>query len=301
MSSRVLAALLAASIGWGLAGVGTRAAFGAGATTLTVAVARTSIATAAIVGYALIARVRIDATAWRHGALIGVLRIGTAPLLFIASLQYISAGVEGLIITLIPAATSALAALTLGETLRARQIAGLAVGLAGTSLIIISGETGLGAGEGSALIGGTLALGGVIAGSASGVLARKYAPLHRTEILAVPMFASGAAMVALLGWLTGGVEISNLEPEIWLLLIGLGLGSTLLPFAATLYASRHTTAAMVALTAYIAPLVGVIAGVLILDEVLTVPIVIGGSLTLVGVGLVGARRRRPARRPDSAA
>lgn len=300
MSSRVLAALLAASVGWGLAGVGTRAAFGAGATTLTVAVARTLVAATAIVGYALVVRVPIDRTAWRHGSMIGVLRVGFAPLFFIASLQYISAGVEGLIITLIPATTSALAALTLGETLRGRQIAGLAIGLAGTTLIIVSGETGLASGEGDAQLGGILALGGVVAGSTSGVLARKYAPLHRTETLAVPMFISGAAVVALIGFGTDGVETSDLGPEVWLLLIALGLGSTLLPFGATLYASRHTTAAMVALTGYVAPLVGVIAGVLILDEVLTAPILIGGAITMVGVGLVGGRRRRPAPRPESA-
>jgi drug/metabolite transporter (DMT)-like permease len=300
MSSRVLAALVAASIGWGLAGVGTRAAFGAGATTLTVAIARTFVAAAAITVYALVVRVRIDATAWRHGSLIGVLRVGAAPLFFIASLQYISAGVEGLIITLIPATTSALAAFTLGETLRGRQIAGLAIGLAGTTLIIVSGETGLGSGEGNALVGGALALGGVIAGSTSGVLARKYAPQHRTETLAVPMFVSGAAVVAFLGWFSGDVETSDLGPEVWLLLIALGLGSTLLPFGATLFASRHTTAAMVALTGYAAPLVGVVAGVLLLDEELTLPIVVGGALTMFGVGLVGARRRRAVPRPESA-
>ena len=45
MQSRVLAAPIAASLGWGLAGVWTRYFFGEGTTTFTVAVVRTLTAT----------------------------------------------------------------------------------------------------------------------------------------------------------------------------------------------------------------------------------------------------------------
>jgi drug/metabolite transporter (DMT)-like permease len=90
------------------------------------------------------------------------------------------------------------------------------------------------------------------------------------------------------------IAIAELEVSTWQLLIVLGLGSTLLPFAATLYASRHTTASRVALTGYVAPLVGVVGGWLLLDEVITATLLVGGVLTLVGVALATSARRRPA-------
>jgi hypothetical protein len=46
MQSRVLTVLIAASLGWGMAGVGTRYLFGEGVTTFTVVVVRTLTATA---------------------------------------------------------------------------------------------------------------------------------------------------------------------------------------------------------------------------------------------------------------
>jgi drug/metabolite transporter (DMT)-like permease len=296
MERRIAFTIAAASLGWGLAGVGVRAAFGQGASTMTVFATRTGFATIAVLLYAAITRTNVSATAWRHGTLIGVPRVGLAPLTFIASLQYISAGVEGLIITLVPATTAAMAAGMLGERLERRQLAGLATGLAGTAIIIVSGESGLAAGEGNALIGGALALAGVGFGSISGVLTRRYAPLHDTRSLTIPMFLSGTAVAALAGFATGDVQVSGLTAELWVLLVALGLGSTLLPFAATLYASRHTTAANVALTGYLAPLVGVVGGVMLLGEILTVPILIGGALTLVGVALVGGNRAAPVRK-----
>lgn len=291
MKARVLAALIAASLGWGMAGVGTRYLFGEGVTTFTVVVVRTLTATAAMVVVGLSSGARVDRAAWRHGSMIGVLRIGIAPILFISSLQYVSAGVEGIFITLIPATTAALAAAILGERLDRNQIAGLLIGLLGTLLIVASGESGIGGEGGDVRIGALLALCGVIAGASSGVLSRKYAPHHRTTDLAVPMFATGSVVAVAAGLLAADIEFSGVAATSWLTLIALGLGSTFLPFFATLFASSHTTAARVALTGYVAPVVGVVAGVLLLDEVLTLPIVVGASLALAGVVIVGRGRR----------
>lgn len=289
MRLRVAAALLAASLGWGLAGVGTRAAYLDGAGTLLVFGARTLVATAAVVIFALAVRRRTSIAAWRRGAMIGIPRVGLAPLMFMASLQYISAGIEALVITLIPATTASLAALFLHERLRRPQVAGLALGLAGTFVIVLSGESGLSDG-GNAILGGTLALAGVAFGSVSGVLARRYAPHHGTAALALPMFVSGAAVAVVAVGFVGLGDPSEVDASTWALLVALGLGSTLLPFVATLFASKHTSAAVVALTGYVAPLVGVIGGIVLLDERLTPVILLGGALTLAGVGLMSRGR-----------
>ncbi len=294
MQSRVLTALLAASLGWGMAGVGTRFVFAQDVTTFTVIVVRILTATVAVFFVWLGKRGGITRAAWRDGAIIGVLRIGLAPMLFISSLQYVSAGVEGIFITIIPASTAALAAVVLHERLGRNQILGLAIGLVGSILIVAVGDSGIGGDGGNVRIGAMFALGGVVAGASSGVLSRKYAPRHRTTELAVPMFVSGAVIAMAAGLIFQDVDLVGVDSTSWVVLIALGVGSTFLPFFATLFASRHTSAARVALTGYVAPVVGVVAGVILLDEVLTVPIMIGAAFALVGVAVAG-RARQPAR------
>ncbi len=293
MRTRIIAVLGAASFGWGLAGVGVRAVYQEGATTFTVVVVRTVVATLAVVLFGLVTRRVPNRTEWLHGSLIGILRIGLAPILFISSLNYISAGVEGLVITLIPVTTSALGAVFLRENLAKLQMFGLGLGVLGTTLLILSGDSGIADGSGNSVIGGSLALGGVLFGSISGILSRRFAPLHDTATLSIPMFVSGGLVALLGGLVANDIAIAELNTRSWQLLILLGLGSTLLPFVATLYASRHTTAARVALTGYVAPLVGVTAGALLLDEVITPAIAVGGLLTLTGVIMVGRKTTAP--------
>lgn len=293
MRTRIIAVLGAASFGWGMAGVGVRAVYQEGATTFTVVVVRTMVATLAVLLFGVYSRRAPNRKEWLHGSLIGILRIGLAPILFIASLNYISAGVEGLVITLIPVTTSAMGAIFLRESLTRSQMLGLALGVLGTTLLILSGDSGIADGSGNSVIGGGLALGGVLFGSISGILSRRFAPLHDTATLSIPMFISGALVALAGGLITDDLAIDSLNTRSWQLLILLGLGSTLLPFVATLYASRHTTASRVALTGYVAPLVGVTAGAILLDEVITPAIAIGGLLTITGVILVGRKATAP--------
>jgi drug/metabolite transporter (DMT)-like permease len=273
-----------------MAGVGTRYLFSEGVTTFTVIVVRILTATVAVMLVWLGNRGGITRSAWRDGAIIGVLRIGVAPMLFISSLQYVSAGVEGIFITTIPASTAALAALVLHERLGRNQIIGLAIGLVGSLLIVAVGDSGIGGDGGNVRIGAMFALGGVVAGATSGVLSRKYAPRHRTTELAIPMFIAGAVVAVVTGLIVQDIDLSGVDATSWVVLIALGVGSTFLPFFATLFASRHTSAARVALTGYLAPVVGVVAGVVLLDEVLTVPIIIGAVFALVGVAVAGRSR-----------
>lgn len=295
MQSRVLTALLAASLGWGMAGVGTRFVFSEGVTTFTVIVIRILNASAAVLLLWLGQGGGITRSAWPDEAIIGVLRIGLAPMLFISSLQYVSAGVEGIFITIIPASTAALAAVVLHERLDRNQILGLGIGLIGSLLIAAVGDSGIGGDGGNVRIGAMFALGGVVAGATSGVLTRKYAPRHRTTELAIPMFLAGAVVAVVAGLVSRDVNLAGVNTTSWVVLIALGVGSTFLPFFATLFASRHTSAARVALTGYLAPVVGVVAGVVLLGEVLTVPILIGAVFALVGVAVAGrVRSPRPA-------
>lgn len=281
-------------MGWGLAAVGVRYAFESDVTTFTVIGVRLGVAALAVSAFAVIARRSVTLQEWRRGAAIGIPRIAMAPVLLVASLQYISAGVEAILITLIPVTTALMAWIFLGEPQRPAQIAGFLIALGGAIFIIASGDSGLGSGEGDPLLGGTLALLGIVAAALSGVLQRRYAPYHGTTSLAVPMFISGGAIAFLIALAFRDFEPGGLDAPLWLLLVALGLGSTLLPFVMTLYASKYTTAARVSLVAYVAPIISIAGGIFLLDEVLTVPIIIGGALSLAGVALAGSGARAEA-------
>lgn len=294
MQSRVVVAIIAASMGWGLAGVGVRVVFAEGVTTFTLVVLRTLIATGVVVSFAMASRRRVDRKAWWEGALIGVPRIGLAPAFFIGSLNFISAGFEAIVITLIPVATAIMARFVLQEDLRRRQLIGLVLGVAGSIVLIASGESGIADGSGNALVGGALALGGVFFGALSIIASRRYAPQHDTATLAMPMFVSGLATALALALVFRDLEPGGVTVKAWWLTVALALFSTLLPFVATLWAARYASATQVSLTAYLAPVIGVLGGWILLDEVITLSIAAGGLLTLAGVYLVSRPQRRPA-------
>ena len=140
MSGRVLGALAASAFGWGFAAVGVRAAFEADVSTFTIIGVRLGVATLAVVVFAILTQQKVSREAWIHGSLIGIPRIGVAPVLFIASLQYISAGVEAILITIIPVVTALMGWVWLNEPQNRSQVTGFALALSGGLLIIASGD-----------------------------------------------------------------------------------------------------------------------------------------------------------------
>lgn len=286
MHPKALTAVVLASLGWGFAAIGVRYAFDEGVTTFTVIDVRLVVGMLAMVAYGYFAGSRPDREVWRRGALLGIFRTGLGPVLFIGSLQFISAGMEALFITTIPLSTGIMARVWLGEHLTRAQISGLLMGGVGVTVLILSGESGLGADEGSILIGGGLALAGSLSAAVAGVLNRKYAQLHATTDLAVPMFVSGTLVAVAASIVIGGVRLGDLDGGLWLLLVLLGLGSTLLPFTATLYAARFASAAQTAIPGYLAPIITLTAGIVLLDEVVTPAIVLGGVLAFAGALLM---------------
>lgn len=290
MHPRALTAVVLASLGWGFAAIGVRYAFEEGVTTFTVIDVRLVVGMIAMTAWGVLRGARPSRVVWVRGSILGVFRTGLGPVLFIGSLQFISAGMEALFITTIPLTTGVLAWLWLGERLTRGQAAGLLMGAIGVTVLIVSGESGLGEGEGSVLIGGGLALGGSLAAAVAGVLNRKYAQLHATTELAVPMFVSGTLFAVAVSLFAGGVRLGDLDLVLWALLIVLGLASTLLPFTATLYAAKYASAAQTAIPGYLAPIVTLTAGIVLLGEIVTPSIMLGGVLAFTGALLMTGGR-----------
>lgn len=275
--------MLVASLGWGTAGIATRAAFREGVGPYTVVGMRTLIATVAVLTYVAVRR-RCWPTRrwWGLGGLIGLTNYTIPTLLFVLAVQYASAGFLGLLGANIPPVTAVWAHLLLPEErLNRGKAAGLLLAVAGVTVLIATGESGLaeGARPGLAV---ALILVGIVVASFGGVHARMHAPGRHVLDLALPQFTLGAvvlipAMLALEG-LPRGISAAG-----WGLITYVALVGTVVPSLLFFWMLQRVSATTASLPSYVIPVIALGGGALLLGEQVTLIIGLGGLLILAGV------------------
>jgi drug/metabolite transporter (DMT)-like permease len=97
----------------------------------------------------------------------------------------------------------------------------------------------------------------------------------------------GSVQLALLAGATGQlVQISSIPLSSWLTIGYLVSVGSILTFSAFIYSIRHLPASLASLYAYINPLVAMVTGALVLNESITLNLIIGAVITVVGVYIV---------------
>jgi drug/metabolite transporter (DMT)-like permease len=227
-------------------------------------------------------------------ALLGILAYASPLLLGIVGQNWSTAGNASILILLEPVSIVFFAWMLLHEHVRWTQGAGLAVGLGG-ALVIVLGSAG-----DADLLSSTHLRGNAIL-AAHGILWGLYsplmAPLVATRRSVDVTFASMLWALALLlpaaaleapDWHGGPYLASALG---WTLALGIlaSFGATVL----WVWSLRFISPATVAPFVFLQPLAGVLAGHLVLHEVLTEQALLGGGLIAAGVLLVLLPARRP--------
>lgn len=204
--------------------------------------------------------------------------------------QFIPSGLTAVVNALVPVASLAIAVGVGQERLWATRAVGMALAVVGAT-VVASDE--LGAPESATavlvIVAATVAYGG------SAVYAKRHVSgRHPPLVVAFGQVAWSAVLVTPVAALTGPVPLPGRIGDTALLsLLGLGVLGTGLAFL-TFYTLVERVGATGATTVtYLIPVVGVTAGVLFLDEALTLAIVAGTALILVGVALTN--RRPPTR------
>ncbi len=196
----------------------------------------------------------------------------------------VDAGTAAMLINTGPILIAILAGLVLHEGFPPRLFAGCAVAFAGTVLIGIGSARS----EGSSLLGVALCL---VAAAAYAVAVVVQKPvLARVSSLQVTWLACIAATLACLPFaprLATETAAGGASAVGWV--IYLGLVPTALGFVSWAFALNRTSAGRMAALAYLIPVVAVVLGWALLDEVPARLAVVGGVLCLAGVYL--ARRR----------
>lgn len=224
-----------------------------------------------------------DGRQWLHigvsGLLVHALYLGGV---FVAIGMGLPAGVTALVVGMQPLLTATLAGRLLGETVLARQWAGLALGFAGVALVV-SGKLGADFGA-TALWPALAALFGITAGT---LYQKKFAPHFDWRSGSVAQFLPSALVTGAIVFATDGWRVAWTGEFLfalgWLVLV-LSVGAISL----LNWLIRHGSAVNVASLFYLTPPTTALLAWLLFGETLAGPALAGMALAVWGVYL--ARR-----------
>jgi len=189
----------------------------------------------------------------------------------------------GLLVVQIPVFTYAVACLARAERAERRRVLGIAVALSG-ALVIVFEHSGEGAGGGSTA-GNLLIVANCLSYAVYLVLARGLLQRFPTLVVIAWVFWCSLPAVPLLFhgvpvWPVGAAP-RVLASFAYTLVFG-----TFLAYLLNAFALARVPASTVAVFIFLQPLVAGAAGVLALDERITLPVVLAGALLLAGIVLV---------------
>lgn len=245
------------------------------------------------------------AAQWRMAVISGALMILGGNGVLSWAEQYVPSGLAALLVATVPLWFVGIAWLGPDrEPSRPLEIFGLLLGLAGVILLVAgSGEEVMLAGtSGRAGLWASLAIVGASISWAAGSLYHRRAALPRPGLFATAMtMLAGGALLLGTGVLRG--EVGALQPEaisarsLLALLYLIAFGS-IVAFSAYAWLLRAVRPALVGTYAYVNPVVAVLLGWWLADEILTGTMLIGAAVIVASVILVErGRLRTPRRRP----
>ena len=121
---------------------------------------------------------------------------------------------------------------------------------------------------------------------------KKAASFNPYFSLGLQMFISSIFLFAFVGATGASIPLSEIPMNSWLSIAYLVIIGSVLTFIAFIYALQKLPTELSSLYAYVNPIVAVILGSFIFGEPLTVAIIFGGSITLIGLYLINYAMRK---------
>jgi drug/metabolite transporter (DMT)-like permease len=226
---------------------------------------------------------------------LGAVNSAVPALLFNLGYETLAPGVVSLVLSLGPVFTAVSAHFTFAdERFSAGKGLGLLVAVAGVAVLSMSPGA---ADARPSPHGVALVLAGAAIAGATAVLSRRYAMRHGASALVAPQLLAAGLTPLLLGPLfgrdlvpAGGFTITHLAGFALI-----GLIASYGGFRAIMRANETGTTGQVSVVAYVIPIVGISGGVWFFSEPVTAGVVIGGSMILAAIGIIGRASGKPAR------
>ncbi|MGJ7514510.1 DMT family transporter [Pseudomonas baetica] len=260
------------------------------------------LASVALLLYLLLARVPLARPSRRQFlqlALLGCFGIYFYNLCFFYGLHYINASRASLIVALNPAVIGLASWLLFKERLSRAKVVGIAICIAGASLVIVSRTPQLFAGNADAWMGDLLILGCVLGWGIYSLFSREL----NQSLGPVQTVTWSILLGTLMLWVTsafrGELSLSvliNLGTQQWLSLMYLGVLGSALAYIGYYDGIRKIGATRSGVFIALNPLTAVILGALLLNEQLTPAMYAGGGLVLAGIFLCNKPLASPAKK-----
>ncbi|GAC1569598.1 MAG: drug/metabolite exporter YedA [Candidatus Dormibacteria bacterium] len=232
---------------------------------------------------------------WRATAIAGALLLLGGNGLVSYGEEFVASGIVALLVATVPLFIALFGALFLGQRLRRLAMAGIAMGLVGTGLLLRPG--GGAPGDTGHML---LVLLAPLSWSIGSLYATR-APLPRRPLVAtaMEMLCGGALLVVVAGL---GGEFGQFHPGrvslgSWLSLLYLIAFGSLVAFSCYVWLLGKVSTTAVATYAYVNPLVAVALGAVFLGEPVTAQTLVAAGFIVAAVALILSRPRSASRAP----
>ncbi|MFB7843726.1 DMT family transporter [Microbacterium sp. NPDC056052] len=285
----VLMAAVVTVVLWASAFIGIRGAgphFDPGA----LALLRMAVGTIALTAIALRRGIRLPAR--RHWLLVAVWGVGwfcIYNLALNAAEHTLDAGTAAMVVNLAPLMVVVFSGLFLREGFPKPLLIGAPIAFGGVVLIGLNSSTKSGAIDIAGLL---LALLAAIM-YAGCTLLQKHLLSAGTDATTLTWLGAAVGTIALLPWtgsLVGALQTAPLDATLWV--VYLGVFPTAIAFTTWAYVLQRSTAGQTSATTYVVPAIAILLSWLILGEVPTPLMFLGGALCLLGVLVTRLRWRR---------
>ena len=247
---------------------------------------RFSIAGAALLALLLVFRVRLGGTRrewliWGSNALF---TFGCAYSILYWAEQWVPSGLAAVLFAIVPLLVALLAHFVLpGERLTVRSGVGVLIGFAGVAVIFSEDFRSL-LGPQVAFAATVLLLCPVCAAIGSVAVKKWGGGIHPLSTAAVPMLLTGAVLGPIAWWAESDRTVTFSGPST-LALFYLALVGSALPFTLYFWLLKRLPATRISLINYAVPVVAVIVGSVVLDEPVTLRVVLGTALVIAGTAV----------------
>jgi drug/metabolite transporter (DMT)-like permease len=224
---------------------------------------------------------------WRAAAIAGALLLAGGNGLVSYGEEFVPSGIVALLVGTVPLFIALFAGLFLGQRLRPLAMAGIAVGLIGTGLLLRPGG-----GSGGDTAHMFLVLLAPLSWAAGSLYSTR-APLPRRPLVAtaIEMLCGGVLLVAFAA-VTGelnGFHPAQVTVAAWLSVLYLVVFGSIVAFTCYVWLLGTVSTTAVATYAYVNPVVAVALGALFLQERITVQTLVAAAIILSAVALILAR------------
>lgn len=253
------------------------------------------ITAAALLGGFLLVRkgpgaFRMSRREFLGAALVGVLLLTLGNGMLAVAEQTISTGLAALLVASVPL-WLVVFRFVVRDRPKTLTLAGVLVGLVGVAALSLTG------GEGASAAGIVVVLLASVSWAVGSFLSSRIAmPANPFATSTVEMFVGGLGLAVLGTGMGERLDPSTVSSRSWVALVYLVLVGSLIGFTAFSWLLGNAPISLVATYAYVNPAVAVALGALVLNEAITVQVIVGGLIILVGVALVISTERKGSQR-----